>query len=232
MENNIIGHHISEPFNKELEDIRQKVLFMNELIEKQVAVAIEAFTTGNAQLARTVIKQGKDVDTLEASIDHECTQILALRQPTAIDLRLLITVFKIIHELESTGKEAERIAEMAIELSNTGNNTYHYELEHIATIAKKMLSDSLKAFANMTLDNVPEIIEQHNNVNREYDNILRQLISQMMEDPRNISKAIDVIWVIRAIEKIADHACYICDHIFYMHKSKFVRHSNKLTTSS
>ena len=81
-------------------------------------------------------------------------------------------------------------------------------------------------------NNVPEIIEQHNNVNREYNSILRQLISQMMEDPRNISKAIDVIWVIRAIEKIADHACYICDHIFYMHKSKFVRHSNKLTTSS
>ena len=84
----------------------------------------------------------------------------------------------------------------------------------------------------MTLENVPEIIQQHINVNREYDNILRQLISQMIEDPRNISQAIDVIWVVRAIEKIADHACYICDHIFYMHKSKFVHYSNKLTNSS
>jgi len=232
MDNDIIGHHISKPFNKELEDIRQKVLLMNELVEQQIVFAIEAFSTGNLQLAKKVIKKGNDVDVLEASIDHECTQILALRQPTAIDLRLLITVFKIIHELESTGKEAERIAEMAIELSTTGNNTYHYELEHIAIIARKMLSDALKAFADMTLDNIPDIIEQHNNVNREYDNILRQLISQMIEDPRNISQAIDVIWVVRAIEKIADHACYICDHIFYMHKSKFVHYSNKLTTSS
>ena len=116
---------------------------MNELVEQQIVFAIEAFSTGNLQLAKKVIKKGNDVDVLEASIDHECTQILALRQPTAIDLRLLITVFKIIHELESTGKEAERIAEMAIELSTTGNNTYHYELEHITIIARKMLSDAL-----------------------------------------------------------------------------------------
>ena len=117
MDNSKIGHHISEQFNKELEDIRNKVLIMGGLVERQIEQAIEAYTTGNMELAEQVIKQDNDVDLLEVSIDNECSQILALRQPTAFDLRLLIAVIKIIHEIERVGDKAEHIAEMAIKLS-------------------------------------------------------------------------------------------------------------------
>ena len=122
MENTKIGHHISERFNVELEDIRNKVLMMGGLVERQIELAIEAYATGNMELAEQVIKQDNEVDELEIQIDQECTQILALRQPTAFDLRLLITVIKIIHEIERVGDKAERIAEMAIKLAGTENN--------------------------------------------------------------------------------------------------------------
>ena len=119
MDNSKIGHHISEQFNKELEDIRNKVLTMGGLVERQIELAVEAYTTGNMEMAELVIKQDNQVDALEMAIDQECTQILALRQPTAFDLRLLITVIKIIHEIERVGDKAERIAEMAIQLAGS-----------------------------------------------------------------------------------------------------------------
>ena len=224
MENTKIGHHISERFNVELEDIRNKVLMMGGLVERQIELAIEAYTTGNMELAEQVIKQDNEVDELEIQIDHECTQILALRQPTAFDLRLLITVIKIIHEIERVGDKAERIAEMAIKLAGAENKLSHYELEHMAVLVKGMLHDALDAFARMTLDDVPAITALDINVDREYDSIMRQLITRMMEDPRNITRTLDVLWTVRALERIGDHACYICEHIVYMIKGEDVRH--------
>ena len=224
MENTKIVHHISERFNVELEDIRNKVLMMGGLVERQIELAIEAYATGNMELAEQVIKQDNEVDELEIQIDQECTQILALRQPTAFDLRLLITVIKIIHEIERVGDKAERIAEMAIKLAGTENKLSHYELDHMAVLVKGMLHDALDAFARMTLDDVPAITALDINVDREYDSILRQLITRMMEDPRNITRTLDVLWTVRALERIGDHACYICEHIVYMIKGEDVRH--------
>ena len=224
MDNSKIGHHISEQFNKELEDIRNKVLMMGGLVERQIEQAIEAYTTGNMELAEQVIKQDNDVDLLEVAIDQECTQILALRQPTAFDLRLLITVIKIIHEIERVGDKAERIAEMAIKLANAEIKMSHHELEHMAQLVKGMMHDALDSFARMTLDEVPAITAIDVNVDREYDSILRQLITRMMEDPRNITRTLDVLWTVRALERIGDHACYICEHLVYMIKGEDVRH--------
>jgi phosphate transport system protein len=224
MDNSKIGHHISEQFNKELEDIRDKVLIMGGMVERQIELAVEAYTSGNMELAERVIKQDNDVDALEVSIDLECTQILALRQPTAFDLRLLIAVIKIIHEIERVGDKAERIAEMAIQLAGVQSKFPHHELEHMADLVKGMLHDALDAFARMTLDNVTEITQRDDNVDREYDNILRQLITRMMEDPRNITRTLDVLWTVRALERIGDHACYICEHLVYMIKGEDVRH--------
>ena len=224
MDNSKIGHHISEQFNKELEDIRNKVLVMGGLVERQIELAIEAYTTGNMELAEQVIKQDNDVDLLEVAIDQECTQILALRQPTAFDLRLLITVIKIIHEIERVGDKAERIAEMAIKLANAEIKMSHHELEHMAQLVKGMMHDALDSFARMTLDEVPAITALDVNVDREYDSILRQLITRMMEDPRNITRTLDVLWTVRALERIGDHACYICEHLVYMIKGEDVRH--------
>lgn len=224
MDNITIGHHISERFNSELEDIRNKVLIMGGLVERQIEQAIEAYTTGNMELAEQVIKQDNDVDALEVAIDMECTQILALRQPTAFDLRLLITVIKIIHEIERVGDKAERIAEMAIKLSGIENKNYHYELEHMGILVKGMMHDALDSFARMTVDEVPGITARDINVDREYDSIMRQLITRMMEDPRNITRTLDVLWTVRALERIGDHACYICEHLVYMIQGEDVRH--------
>ena len=224
MDNSKIGHHISEQFNKELEDIRNKVLTMGGLVERQIELAVEAYTTGNMELAELVIKQDNQVDALEMAIDLECTQIMALRQPTAFDLRLLITVIKIIHEIERVGDKAERIAEMAIQLAGVESKFPHHELEHMAELVKGMLHDALDSFARMTVEDVPAITALDDNVDREYDNILRQLITRMMEDPRNITRTLDVLWTVRALERIGDHACYICEHLVYMIKGEDVRH--------
>jgi phosphate transport system protein len=197
---------------------------MGGLVERQIEQAIEAYTTGNMELAEQVIKQDNDVDALEVAIDLECTQILALRQPTAFDLRLLITVIKIIHEIERVGDKAERIAEMAIKLSGIENKISHYELEHMGLLVKGMLHDALDSFARMTVDEVPAITARDINVDREYDSILRQLITRMMEDPRNITRTLDVLWTVRALERIGDHACYICEHLVYMIQGEDVRH--------
>jgi phosphate transport system protein len=226
MDNNKLGDHISNQFNKELEDIRNKVLTMGGLVERQIELAVEAYTTGNLEMAELVIKQDDQVDALEMSIDLECTQILALRQPTAFDLRLLITVIKIIHEIERIGDKAERVAEMAIKLAGVLNQNKfpHYELEHMAELVKGMLHDALDAFARMSLENVAEITERDDKVDREYENILRQLITRMMEDPRNITRTLDVLWSVRALERIGDHSCYICEHLVFMIKGEDVRH--------
>lgn len=224
MDNSKIGQHISEQFNKELEDIRNKVLAMGGLVERQIELAVQAFTTGDLELAELVIKQDNRVDALETAIDLECTQILALRQPTAFDLRLLITVMKIIHEIERMGDKAEHVAEMAIKIAYVESKFPHHELEHMAELVKGMLHDALDAFARMTLENVSAITGRDDNVDREYDNILRQLITKMMENPRNIIWALDVLWTVRALERIGDHACYISEYLVFMIKGEDVRH--------
>ena len=225
MDNSKIGHHISEQFNKELEDIRNKVLMMGGLVEQQIEWAIEAFTNADVELAETVIKQDNQVDALETSIDLECTQILALRQPAAFDLRLLLTVIKIINELEIIGDLAERIAKMAIQISDTdGKKDQYHELQHMTELVKDMLHGALDAFARMNIDDITTITGRDDGVDREYSSIIRQLITHMMEDPRNITRTLNVLWTVRAVERIGDHACYICEHLIFMVKGEAVRH--------
>lgn len=225
MDNSKIGQHISGQFNKELEDIRNKVLTMGGLVEQQIELAIQAFTTNNVEIAELVIKQDHQVDALEMFIDLECTQILALRQPAAFDLRLLLTVIKIIGELEIVGDLAERIAKMAIQVSDIeGKSDQYYELQHMAELVKEMLHGALDAFARMNIDNITEITGRDESVDREYASIVRQLITQMMENPRNITRTLNVLWTVRAMERIGDHACYICEHLIFMIKGEAVRH--------
>lgn len=225
MDNNKIGHHISGQFNKELEDIRNKVLTMGGLIEQQVDFAIRAFTTNDIELAELIIKQDNQVDALEMEIDMECTQILALRQPTAFDLRLLLAVIKIINELEVVGDLAERIAKIAIQLSDTdGKSDQYYEILHMADLVKEMLHGALDAFARMSIDDITAITGRDAHVDREYASVVRQLITHMMEDPRNITRTLNVLWTVRALERIGDHACYICEHLIFMIKGEAVRH--------
>jgi phosphate transport system protein len=226
MDNTNIGHHISEQFNKELEDIRNHVLTMGGLVEEQIELAIKAFITSDLELAEQVIKDDNQIDDMEMALDRECTQIMALRQPTAFDLRLLVTVLKIINELERVGDLAEHIAKMAIyrtDIEGYKNGPYH-EIQHMAELVKTMLHDALDSFARMNVEHVPEITGKDENVDREYASIIRQQITYMMEDPRNITRTLNVLWTLRSLERIGDHACNICEHLVYMIKGVDVRH--------
>ncbi len=225
MNSDKISHHISEQFNKELQDVRNKVLVMGGLVEHQLALAITAFTSGNVEIADQVIRRDSEVDVLEMTIDRECSEIIARRQPTAFDLRLLIAVIKIVREIERAGDKAVRIAQMAIRVSGVdGQYNHQYELEHMADLIKEMVHLSLDAFARLNIDEVTGITGRDANVNREYENILRRLITRMMEDPRNMARVLDVIWVARALERVGDYACNICEHLVYIVNGLDVRH--------
>ena len=225
MENRASGQHISHLFDEEMEDIRNKVLAMGGLVERQIELAVKAFMTGDQDLAERVLQQDETVNKLEMEIDYDCVQVIAKRQPAAIDLRMLMSIIKAITDLERIGDEAGRIAKMAIRLDaiDYHHDQYH-EINHLVDMVRGMLSGSLDAFARMNVDSVLEITGKDESVDREYGSIIRQLITKMMEDPRNITRAIDILWTVRSLERIGDHACNICEHVVYMVKGDDVRH--------
>lgn len=230
MDINKIGHHISRQYNEEMEDIRNKVLNMGGLVEQQIEQAAEAFMNSDLEMAELVMQQDELVNSLEMQIDQECTEILAKRQPAAFDLRLLLSVIKTINDLERIGDEAAKIAEMAIHLNGTEHkhkSEDYYEIQHLVDLVKEMLHGSLDAFARLNVDDVLSITDKEIKVDREYGSIIRQLVSRMMEDPRNVRRTLDVLWTARALERIGDHACNICEHVIYMVKGEDVRHISR-----
>ncbi len=227
MENRASGQHISHLFDEEMENIRNKVLTMGGLVQKQMEQAVKSFITSDQDLAEKILQQDELVNDLEKEIDHECIEVIAKRQPTAIDLRMLISIIKVITDLERIGDEAGRIAKMAIRLDATDyyHDQYH-EVSHLVEMVKSMLSDSLDAFARMNTESIASITKRDEKVDREYTSIIRQLITRMMEDPRNITRMLDVLWTARALERIGDHACNLCEHVVYIVQGDDVRHLN------
>ncbi len=225
MDNNNLGHHISRQFNEEIDDIRNKVLAMGGLVEEQIDFAAQSFIKCDLEIAEKVIQQDDVVNNLEKDIDHECTEILAKRQPAAFDLRMLIATIKAITDLERIGDEAARIAKMTIRLESTEyyHDQYH-EIQHLLEMVKSMLNGSLDSFARLDVHDITQITSKDLKVDREYASIVRQLITRMMEDPRNITRTLDILWVARALERIGDHACNICEHVIYMVQGEDVRH--------
>ena len=226
MDKKHIGQHISKQFNEELEDIRHKVLSMGGLVEQQLEMAMKAFKLGDTDLAEQIIQNDEQINELESIIDKECMQILALRQPAAFDLRLLIACIKMIPELERIGDKATRVAHMTVQLfdNDRGKRDDYYEVQHLSELVIEMLHDSLDAFARMSLDGILAITEQEKVVNREYSAIVRQLITKMFEDPRNITRSLDVLTVSKALERVADLSCNVCEYVTYMILGEDVRH--------
>tara|TARA_R110001606_G_scaffold346892_3_gene495943 strand:- start:54430 stop:55143 length:714 start_codon:yes stop_codon:yes gene_type:complete len=219
------SQHISQQFEKELQDVRSRVLAMGGLLEQQVSNALEALMTGNTELARLAIDTDKEVNSLEMSIDEECIQIIALRQPTAGDLRLVTGILKTITDLERIGDEATSIARMALNLSEKDRPKKNYrELQSLGNHVCTMLRDALDAFARFDVDQAVKVASEDQYIDEEYESIVRQLITYMMEDPRAISRVIDMIWSARSLERIADHAHNVCKHIIYLVEGKDVRH--------
>lgn len=219
------SQHISQQFEKELEDIRSLVLAMGGLIEQQVQNAQTALLTADMELARSVIALDEDVNELEVTIDEECIQIIALRQPTAGDLRLVAGILKTITDLERIGDESVSIARMAMNLSEKDRPKKNYrELQSIGNHVRGMLHDALDAFARFDSQQAIKVAREDSDIDAEYEGIMRQLITYMMEDPRTVTKAIDMMWSARSLERIADHASNICEHIIYLVEGKDVRH--------
>ena len=227
MEKDSIGHHISQQFNAELNDVRNRVLNMGGLVEQQIGDAIEALNEGDSALAERVIKTDVDVNSMEVAVDEECSRILARRQPAASDLRLIVAIIKTITDLERIGDQAERIARMALRLSRSpSDHLRHVDLVGMGGQVRKMLRDTLDAFARMDPEVALTVARSDQKVDKEYEALMRQLITYMMEDPRSITHALDLMWSARALERIGDHAGNICEYIIYLVKGKDVRHTS------
>jgi len=218
-------HHISQQFNLELRELSNQVLGMGGLVEEQLGNALLALTTQDGQLAEHVYTNDYRINTLEVAIDEDCTRILARRQPTASDLRLVMAVIKIITDLERIGDEAERIARMSVHRSYEDMKSKYYTVVgHLGNHVREMLHNTLDAFARMDIDAALKIIHDDLRVDSEYENISRQLITYMMEDPRTIPMSLNILWSARALERIAAHSRNICEYIIYFVKGKDVRH--------
>lgn len=221
-----IKEHISKRFDADLEEVRTRVLQMGGFVEEQIERAIDALTEGNETIIDQVIDNDHRVNAMEVSIDEICSQIIARRQPTASDLRMIMTVIKTITDLERIGDEAAKIARMArlIYSADRLHAPRFVEVKHVAQIASGMLHQALDAFARLDLNAAARIVRQDELVDEEFRAILRQLITFMMEDPRKISTSLEILFVAKAIERIGDHAKNMSEYVVYMVKGKDVRH--------
>jgi phosphate transport system protein len=221
-----LTHHISSRFNEDLERVRSSVLAMGGMVGRQLEHALAGITDPDPNAILLVAQEEARVNQLERTIDEDCSRILATRGPAASDLRLVIAVLKTITDLERVGDESEKIAALAARLAlrERPNNRYR-ELRNMGATVAAMLHDALDAFARMDTELSLSIVRRDRNVDEEYESIQRQCITFMMEDPRMIRRALDVMWVVRALERIGDHAKNICEYVIYMVYGKDVRHS-------
>ncbi|MFO0444548.1 MAG: phosphate signaling complex protein PhoU [Betaproteobacteria bacterium] len=222
--------HMSTQFDAELSGISGRVLEMGGLVESQVVQAVKALTEFNGELADAVLAQEDRVNQMEVAIDRELSAIIARRQPTARDLRLLIAVSKTIANLERVGDEAARIARTVQRLINTGVSTRLRlpvsDLGFEAELAIAQLSKALDAFARLDTARALEVLKQDDQIDQEFDGLMRQRITYLMEDPRTISSSIDLVFVAKAIERVGDHGKNLAEAIIYVVKGTDVRHSS------
>jgi phosphate transport system protein len=220
-----LSHHTSRRFNEDLERVRAKVSAMGGFVEEQLSRALTALVAGDSALGQSVATQDYKVNGMEVSIDEECSRILATRAPAAGDLRMIVATIKAITDLERIGDECEKIALIAARLATEERPADHYrEVKHIGRAAQCMVRDSLDAFARLDADLAVRTARSDRIVDEEYESIQRQCITFMMEDPRMIRRALDVMWVVRSLERIGDHAKNVCEYVIYMVHGKDVRH--------
>lgn len=220
-----MNEHIAKQFDVDLGNIRTRVLQLGGLVEKQIVQAMAALEAGDIGLADQVIEQDHQVNRSEVELDEACTHIIARRQPTASDLRTIMMVVKTITDLERIGDEAKKIAKKARSL-HTADTSFRprVPLQHAAALALDMLRKALDAFARTDATAAAQIARQDQEVDAEFKAIMRQLITFMMEDPRTITPALDVLFIAKSIERIGDHAKNLSEYVVYMAKGRDVRH--------
>ena len=222
----ISTEHTSKQFDVDLDTVKTQVLQMGGLVESQVQLAIEALISDDVPSMNRVINDDHRVNAMEMQIDENCSQIIVRRQPAAGDLRTVMTMVKTITDLERIGDEAAKIARIGKLLSQRKCLVLprYTEIKHIAELALDMLRKSLDAFARLDLHYTAQVVRQDDLVDEEFRTILRYLITYMMEDPRTISIALEILFIAKAIERVGDHAKNISEYVVYMVKGKDVRH--------
>jgi phosphate transport system protein len=223
-----MSDHLSKQFDLELENIRTRILQMGGLVEQQVSTSIDAFATGNLNAMQTVIETDREVDALEIGIDEDCTLLIARRQPTARDLRLVMAVSRIVTDLERIGDKAAKIARMSQKLYET--DRHHFpplsDIRHCGYLAIRMLQSSLDSLARLDIETARQAIREDAAIDAGFNGVLRQLITYMMEDPRTITEALDIIWIAKAIERIGDHSSNIAESVVYIISGVDIRHTD------
>lgn len=223
------SQHLSSQFDDELSSLRTHVLQMGGMVETQVSNAINAYSSGEMSSVNKVIESDRKVNELEKAIDDDCAHIIAKRQPTASDLRLILGISKIVTDLERTGDEAKKIAKGVRRIYEDCHmpSQYGIGIHHLAEAALHMVRESLDAFARLDTLLAASVIRADRDVDSEFKSIIRQLITHMLEDPRAITTSIEIITIARAIERIGDHAKNIAEHVVFVAEGRDIRHENK-----
>jgi phosphate transport system protein len=219
-------NHISTQFDVQLEQVRSKILHMGGAVEDQLSLAVRALQDGEIFLIDQVLDAEHQVNALEMEIDELCTNIIARRTPTAIDLRVVTMVVKTSTDLERIGDEAKKIALMAREFFR-GGRAYmprYPEIRRMSAIVIDMLRQALDGFARLDAEAAPEIARRDLEVDDSFRAILRELLTYMMEDPRTISATLDIVFIAKSLERAGDHAKNLSEYVVYMIKGKDVRH--------
>ena len=220
-----LGHHISRRFNDDLEKLRAQALQMGGFVEQQLEQAVQALVEGDSQLGERVALGDRQVNQMEIAIDEECGRIIAMRQPTASDLRLIVAIIKASTDLERIGDEVQKVALIAARLAAEDQHPDRYrEIRHISRLVIDQVHDALHAFARLDAESALACKRRDLDVDAEYEAIQRQNITYMMENPRNIRRAIDTMWMVRSLERVGDHAKNICEYIVYAVHGKDIRH--------
>jgi phosphate transport system protein len=227
METADLSHHISRRFNEDLERVRNRVLAMGGFVEQQLQKAVSALVEGDSSLGEAVAMDDFKVNNMEVSIDEECSRILATRAPAAGDLRVIVAIIKTITDLERIGDEGEKIGYIASRLATMERPADKYrEIKHLGRVVQDMVHSALDAFARMDVESALQVARQDIAVDEEYESIQRQTITFMLEDPRTIRRHLDVMWVVRSLERIGDHAKNIGEYVIYMVHGRDVRHTD------
>jgi len=219
--------HLSSQFDSELNGVSSRVMELGGLVESQIRLAIHALSQFSAESANQVSEAEARVNAMEVDIDRELSSIIARRQPTARDLRLLIAFSKTTANLERAGDEAEKIARMVKSIIQSGSarSLPSSDLRVAADLASGLLRKALDAFARLDTSAALSILKEDDLIDKEFDGFVRKLITYMMEDPRTISASLDLLFVAKAIERIGDHAKNIAEFIIYVVKGEDVRHT-------
>jgi phosphate transport system protein len=222
------NQHTHKQFDTELEDLREKVLLMGGKVENQLSKAIKALTKADVELSDSVVEEDNSVNSLELEIDENLSSIIARRQPIAIDLRTLLAISKITTDLERIGDESSKIARMTRLIYKSEHLQFPKVtiVKSIGNLASDMLRKSLDSFARLDVKSSFSVLESDHEVNEQFQLIIRKLITFVLEDPRTISAALELLTIAKAFERIGDHSKNISEHVVYLVKGTDVRHTS------